>query len=35
MFDELANVAGALVGVIIYQLMFRNRKIEQVIFRIE
>lgn len=34
-YDELSNAAGALAGVIIYQLMFRNRKIEQVIFKIE
>lgn len=35
MTDELANAAGAITGVILYQLLVRNKNVERVIFKIE
>ena len=34
-FDELANATGALIGILMYHLIIRNRKAEKLIFKIE
>lgn len=33
--DELANTLGAVTGVLLYHLLFRGKKIEKFVFRIE
>lgn len=33
-FDVVANIVGSSVGLIIYQLFIKNRKIEKLLFRI-
>lgn len=33
--DALANFFGCLLGIISYQLLFRNKKLERIIFRIQ
>lgn len=34
-YDELANTAGAITGVLLYHFIIKNKKIEKIIFRIE
>jgi len=33
-FDVLANIFGSIVGIFVYQLFIKNRKIEKILFRI-